>query len=80
MAKTTFTATTPSGTTVTRSSKTKTYAFAILSNGHSNKHETRTWDWDAISWASRRDLAEKAAQGFRNRGFTGVTIVPCTTA
>jgi hypothetical protein len=68
MARITFTALSTNGTTVKRTSESKTYTHAVV-------NET-----GALSWAGSEALAQKAATTFRNRGHEGVAVVPVLTA
>lgn len=71
MARITFIAETPAQTFVTRESATKTYTHAIIT-------DEKDGIWGALGWSGSAELAEKAAQTFRNRGIKNVTIVPAT--
>jgi hypothetical protein len=64
MAATKFTATLPDGTTITRTSKTKTYSHVVISELVSPDGTSR---FIGAEWASRSDLAQKnAAKWDRN--------------
>jgi hypothetical protein len=68
MSRITFTALSTNGTTVKRTSESKTYTHAIVTES------------SALAWAGSEALAQKAATTWRNRGHEGVQVVPVLTA
>jgi hypothetical protein len=74
MARITFTATSPAGDILTRTSESKTYSHVVITNdGHEDS-------WGALSWSSSEALAQKAATTFRNRGQKNVQVIAAEVA
>lgn len=74
MSKTTFTALTPAGTTVSRASASRTYTHVVLIRS------TVPDGWAAYGWATDDEQAHRKARAAVNAGLPDVRVVPVLTA
>jgi hypothetical protein len=72
MTKTTYTALTPTGEKISRTSASKAYSHVVLCCGAEG--------WAAYAWASREELAHAKAREAATRGCSDVRIVPVLMA
>lgn len=82
------TVTLPDGRTAKRTSQGRTYAFVVIAEhlGGRIDYDKKgfpfepdgTSAWVALSWSSRRDLAEKDAAQVTRTWNRSVQVVPCT--